>query len=862
MTGGWLADCRILDLSDDRGALAGMIFARLGADVIAVEPPGGSSARRQGPFHDGVSLHWEVFGAGKRSILLDLATGEGRDRLARLAAAADVVIDTGPGGQLERHGLGWPWLRTINPRAVQVTMSAFGGVGPKAGHAATDLTIWAAGGALFGNRDADNIPLRLGRPQSWLHAATDAVGGALVALAARERTGLGQHVDISAQVGVAQATLSAVLADTVKDSNFSVSAIPLKAKKKKKGKRRLDLSGSGARTRRSKWPVADGYIEMHLAMGPAGWSTNSLLAWMREAGCPAPGPAAACDWREIPKLIEAGEIDEEDEELVREAVGAFLATRTKQEILEEGLARRITIAPILTTADLLTSQHHRARGVYETIDSAAGPIEVPALFALCEDLQRPVGRAPGLDEHGDEVLREWTTASLSPWGRGIEGEGARGQSPSVPHLPQAEHQGSSVPSPSHRFAAGPSLSPEGRGVLRPLAGLKVLDFSWVIAGPMIGRALADFGATVVRVESSSRLDAARVMGPFPNGVRDVQQSVLFENANAGKLGLTLDLGRPEGVEVARDLAGWADVVIESFAPGRMRGWALDYATLSAQRPDMIMVSTSLMGQSGPYSAIAGFGNIGSALSGFQHIAGRPGVAPTGPFGPYTDYVGPKFAIVALLAALRRRAATGQGCYIDLAQAEAAIHYLAPEIALTSLTGEAADPDGNRDPGFAPHGVFACAGDDRWVAIAVRDDAEWAKLAALIGVDDPGFATLAGRKAREDALEAIVAGWAARHSPETIEAELQARGIPAAIVADSADFCRDPQIAAIGHLVGLPHPLMGEVTVEQSRFRLSDTPPIIERCAPQFVRDNRQVLRDFAGYDEARIERLATEGLFQ
>ena len=848
---GWLAGTRVLDLSDHRGTIAGMIFARLGADVVQVEPPEGSQARRTPPFHGDVSIFWEVFGAGKRSIACDPATREGYAQLEQLAAAAAIVIEVGPDGLLSRSGLGWPWLRGINPRAIQVTMSGFGLSGPKAGYATSDLILWAAGGPLFGNRDASDIPLRIAAPQSWLHAGLDAVGGALVGLFARHRSGLGQHVEIAAQASIAQATLSSILASTVNDGNFSVTTIPLKAakKKKKRKKRALDLSGSGARTRRSKWPIADGYAETHLAMGPAGWSTNNLLAWMREEGRPATGPAAECDWREIPKLIEAGEIDEEDEEEVRIAVAAFLAGRTKQEILDAGLARRITMAPILTTTDLLASEHLAARDVFDTLDSAAGPIRVPARFAQCDALG-PIGRAPRLDEHREEVLREWTATptalrspAVMPAKAGISG-GKDG--PSSPEMPA-------------------SAGMTEIGQVQPFADLKILDLSWVIAGPMIGRALADFGATVVRVESSSRLDAARVMGPFPDGVRDIQKSVLFENANAGKLGVTLDLTRPEGMAAVRDLAGWADVVIESFTPGTMKRWGLDYATLSADRPELIMVSTSLMGQTGPYAGTAGFGNIGSALAGYQHMAGQRDATPTGPFGPYTDYVGPKFGIATLLAALEHRRTTGQGCYIDLAQADAAIQFLAPEIALSSLTGAPANPDGNRDPSFAPHGVFRCAGQDRWVAIAVRDDGEWRKLAALIGdgvAGDPRFATLADRKANEDALESAVAAWAAKRDPLAIEQALQAEGIPAHVVADSADFCADPQIAAIGHLVFVPHPTMGQVLIENTRFRLSDTPARIDRSGPQLGADNRRALRDFAGYADERIGALDAAGILK
>ncbi len=400
----------------------------------------------------------------------------------------------------------------------------------------------------------------------------------------------------------------------------------------------------------------------------------------------------------------------------------------------------------------------------------------------------------------------------------------------------------------------------------PLAGLKVLDFCWVVAGPMVGRALADFGATVVKVESSERLDASRVMGPFPDGVRDVQKSLLFETANAGKFGLTLDMGRTEGVGVARDLARWADVVLESFSPGQMVRWGLDYDRLSAGHPDLIMLSTSLMGQTGPLSACAGYGNIGGALSGFQGIVGRSGERPIGPFGPYTDYVGPKFGIVLLLAALDRVRKSGVGFHIDLAQVEASLMFLAPQIAECSMTGRNVESDGNRDPAFAPHGVYRCRGKDRWVAIVARDDVEWGRLADIVGgadlMADRRFLTLALRKANEDSLDAIMSEWTAGFEPIAVEEQLQRIGVPAHVVASSADFCADPQIDARRHLLRISHGLMDDVLIEGSRFRLSDTPASIDRSAPTFGRDNRHVLRLFAGYDDDRIADLEAAGVLK
>jgi crotonobetainyl-CoA:carnitine CoA-transferase CaiB-like acyl-CoA transferase len=399
---------------------------------------------------------------------------------------------------------------------------------------------------------------------------------------------------------------------------------------------------------------------------------------------------------------------------------------------------------------------------------------------------------------------------------------------------------------------------------QPMKGVKVLDLAWVVAGPLIGRSLADYGATVVRIDSSRRVETARLMGPFPNAVPDPQQCTLYENTNAGKLGLALDLRTAEAQAVVRDLAAWADIAVESFTPGQMAKWGLDYQALSKRNPGLIMVSTSLMGQSGPWSAFSGYGNHGAAIAGFQNIVGPPGGPPVGPFGPYTDFVAPRFALVAVLAALDHRRRTGQGAYLDVSQAEAGMQFLAPQIADASATGRVLQCEGNRDPAMAPHGVFRARDWDSWVAIAVRDDAEWRALALLIGgealASDPRFATLAGRKAQEDALETLLEDWTSARSALDIETALQSIDVPVHRAVATEDFRADEQLIAREHFVWLDHPLMGKAVVEASHYRMSRTPARYQRSAPTWGRDNDAVLREILGYDEARISELTRAGV--
>lgn len=407
----------------------------------------------------------------------------------------------------------------------------------------------------------------------------------------------------------------------------------------------------------------------------------------------------------------------------------------------------------------------------------------------------------------------------------------------------------------------------------PLAALKVVDLSWVVAGPSIGRVLADYGATVVRIESPRRVDTARHMGPFVDGERSVESGALYGNVNAGKLGLSLDLSLEEGRAVVRDLARWGDVVVEAFAPGMMKRWGLDYEALRAVNPRLVMLSTSLAGGSGPHAAFAGYGGAGAAMSGAQYVAGYPDRPPKGPFGPYTDFVGPRFSLFTLLAALDHRHRTGEGCYLDCAQAEAGIQFLGQAVADYSANGRIAERNGNRDTVMAPHGVYECrpavrAGeaesppcDTPWVAIAVRDDGEWQKLAALIGGEAlaPRYAAAAARREHADRLDTLLAAWTEGTSAAAVEAQLQALGIAAHRVSTSADMLADPQLVHRGHYVEVPHLQFGRTVVEGSRFRLSATPARVDRAAPVYGQHNEQVLRDLLGYGEPQIAALRASG---
>lgn len=402
---GFLAPYRVLDLTDERGLLAGALFGRLGADVIQIEPPEGSSARNVPPFAEdappGENSHfWSAYASGKRGITCCLDRAEGRVLFRQLVATADVLFESqGPALHPE---LQFQALAEINPRLVHATISGFGSDGPKAQYADSELIVWSAAGPLWPNRDYHGKPLRISAPQAYLHASADAASGALLALFARNKTGKGQHVDVSAQQSAALATMSAHLAAAVNHENYSFDSPSLQE----------EPHLTGARRRGILWQVRDGLVQMHLRMGSEGRFTNTLFDWMRRQGA-VPSGVAAWDWIELPKLIESGRVSTKQVDEARAAIAACFAHYTKSEIMEIALAEGILLAPISTVAEICENAHLNARGCFETFEESGRQRTIPGRLALTSIPSHATMRpAPSLGQHNDEVYG--TLPGLTP----------------------------------------------------------------------------------------------------------------------------------------------------------------------------------------------------------------------------------------------------------------------------------------------------------------------------------------------------------------------------------------------------------------------------------------------------------------
>jgi benzylsuccinate CoA-transferase BbsF subunit len=403
--------------------------------------------------------------------------------------------------------------------------------------------------------------------------------------------------------------------------------------------------------------------------------------------------------------------------------------------------------------------------------------------------------------------------------------------------------------------------------VKPLfAGTTILEFGGGAAGPVATRYFADHGAAVVRVESRQRPDFLRTLRLTPGSPGGLDGAHHFAVLNANKLSVALNLSRPEGVAVARRLALWADAVAENFAPGAMAKWGLDYASLVKERADLVMISTCLNGQTGPERHYPGFGGQGSALAGFNHLTGWPDRAPVGPFGTITDSLSPRFAALLLASALLHRRRTGDGQHIDLSQVEAGIVCLTESIVTYTANDDILDRLGNRSRHAAPHGVFPCAGDDRWIAIAVHDDDDWQRLVHVLGAPawaaDPALRTTAGRVARVDEIEPHLAEWTRGQGAAVLADRLQGAGIDAAPVEDFADLHADPQLAHRGHFRPVEHAVLGRHPVETHAMRFSAMEPSINAPAPLLGQHTEHVLRERLGMSAEEFARLRDAGIFE
>jgi crotonobetainyl-CoA:carnitine CoA-transferase CaiB-like acyl-CoA transferase len=546
----------------------------------------------------------------------------------------------------------------------------------------------------------------------------------------------------------------------------------------------------GLATVRCIWPLQDGWCFHSLMTGRFGAPANQALSdWIDEAGLP--NPLRGADWISYNRST----LDPGIRVKWEEAIDAFFRTRTKEQIATEGRKRGINATVIAEPADVLIDPHLQSRGFWR---EEAG-IRTPARF---------------IDIHDAE--------------------------------------------PAPRVSADARLDNRAENSLAirkgPLAGVRVLDFSWALVGSITTKTLGDLGADVVKVESRTRPCLSRIdVHVSASRADNFDDKPWFAHLNSSKRSLSLDLKKPESREVLNPLIRWADVVVENFSPGTMAKLGLDYATLHKMNPNLVMVSGSVYGQTGPFAREWGIDGTGAALSGRTYLTGWPDRDPVIPGAvPYGDVIVPNVMAGAVAGALQYRRETGSGAHIDASMYEICVQQMYDAI-LRTQQGSIPQRMGNQDLRFFHQGVYPALGEDRWVAISLATEATWDQLCELVALPQANDAA---------ARDTVIAAWTCDKSDTSLVEQLQEAGIAAGVVQDIEDVLEtDPQIAARCPLVPIDHPLLGEFGHMRTPMQFSRSKVEMFR-APGIGEHTKSIARDLAGLSESHIEELESLGVFR
>jgi crotonobetainyl-CoA:carnitine CoA-transferase CaiB-like acyl-CoA transferase len=820
---GALAGLRILELGDFAAApICARILADLGAEVIKVEPPHGDSARLYGPFAGDVpdperSGLFLYLNHNKRGITLDCGSPGGRASLDLLLADTDILlIGSGPGGRLAVE-LDLAEIHERFPALIVVGITPFGLSGKYAGLAGADINVAAMSG-LTSDPDSlseaeGRVPLMPPALQIDLLSGLGAVVTTMAAVLQRGLTGRGQIVDF---------------AQTQMLATHSAQGLPTHPAQPKALRPDEPLPPAAPRRKpRSQYPS-------HVVQcqdGPVFLYAPQIQQWLRLVEA-----MGEPDWTKEPRFRNRLAMANEYRAETDAHVESWLRQHTKQELLQVFMDHRVPSGPILNARDMVESDHLAAREFFQrTEHPVAGAVTIPGFqFRMGETPMQMRRPAPTLGEHNGEVLA------------GLE---ARGDAPAAcaPRTPRSE--------------AAP------RDV-RPLAGVRVVDFGTVMVGGISSRMVAELGAEVIKVESRVSPDGYRIGRPTIGDEQlraDESQwpelQAGFHSLNRDKLAITLNLNKPEGVDLLKRLIAVSDVVMNNYSPGVLERRGLDYQSLTGLNPDLIEVAMPGAGETGPLRNYATYAWTVEALVGMTSINGyQDGLLLGNLAMPWGDIINGLSGALAVLVAVHHRRQTGAGQYVESAQLEAFAALMGVPYLDYALNGRVAVPQGNAHPLMAPHSTYPVAG-RRWIAIAVRTPEQWRALCEVMGhpewIEDPRFAELPARQRHLAELDALITGWTQGRTAEEAVDALQARGVAATPVLHLDDQVRDDYFFDREAFIPLTHPLIGSMLVPGRAATLEGgyTPP---RAAPTLGEHNDYVFGELLGLSAEARERLVRD----
>lgn len=839
---GALDGVRVVEVGDRIGEYCGLVLAGLGAEVIKVEPPEGAESRRMGPFVDDVpdperSLHFWAYNRAKRSVVLDLDTDEGRRGLEDLAAASDVLLDASPLDHLDERGLGSAELRERHPGLVVARMTPFGEEGPRRNWKATDLTHLALGGQVMNNgydpdpsRKYDLPPVAAQLDHSYAVAGEQLAFTVIAALISRRRTGHGQHLSCAVHEALAKNTEGDLM-------SWICLRTPFLRQTCRHSAPDVSVHRSIFSTKDGRWILAS--TRNAKLLGPF------LDKYGIGDDISDGSDEKSKDSRVLPGM-EGGAARNMDavEHTVRRYLFEDVPWREAQ---EAGLMW----VPVRKPHESAYDEHWLERGTFGEVEHTdlGRSLRYPTSKWIATGTQW-VGQspAPRLDQHRELLQVRPRTLVRAP------------------------------------LTTPDALSAHGRPWA--LQGVRVLDFTWMLASAGATRFLASLGADVIKVEWHKNLDPRR--GGNPAGGREARERATgpvpsqwpadlggpvgaqYNNKNPGKRGISLNVKHPKGLELARRMVAESTVVSEGFSPGVMESWGLGYDELRKIKPDIIYAKQSGMGTKGLYGRFRTIGPVAQAFAGTSEMSGLPDPFPPAGWGySYLDWYGAYSFALAVLSAVYHHDVTGEGQAIDASQSEVGIFMTTVPTLDFQVNGRVWERAGNRSPysTAAPEGLYRTRGDDRWMAITCRSDDDWVALAKEAGhpewLEHADFRTSADRHRNREALDRLVTSWTTGHDGFDLMNRLQFIGVAAGVAQTTQDRVEnDPQLAALDWLTELDATNFGRWPVAAPSVKMSDTPQHaggrVGKGAPTYGEHNYEVYEELLGLSRDEVDGLAAE----
>jgi len=790
------------------GPYCGKLLADLGAEVIKVEPPGGDPSRSFGPFpksgpHPEKSATFLYLNTSKKGVVLDLDTAEGLTDFKKLLKWADLLIDNHPPRILEGLGLSWDTLHALNPRLVYTSITPYGRTGPRANVKGDELTLIHAGGLgnLLPTRsvDVDRAPVKIGGYPMGYHGGIVAALASLAAVIGTKKTGHGQLIDISLQE-----VILAMVSPTVTSTRYhktTYSRVPDRP------------PPMGRMQTKDGYVILNAFDDHHFKalrdlMGNPEWLEGD--EWLSLA------------YRAHHLTDVALELDE------------WMLTQEKENIHQKAAKMGIPIGPIATAKEVMKNKQYTAREYFIEVDHPeAGKYRYAGWpYKMSKTPPRVSRHAPLLGQNNEEVLQNLTKPAEKV---------------------EASLADQGTKTTTGRSSANNSL---------PLEGVRILEFCMVWAGPYANMLLTHLGAEVIRIESHNRTDLTRrsfpwsLPDPAPTAVPP-NQGLAYNSVNQGKKSVTLDLTNPEGLKLAKRLVELSDVVLDNLRPGALDKLGLGYEDLRQIRSDIIVLSTSSRGHQGPERNYRGYAMIHQAIGGQAYITGYPDDHPCHSTGD-VDLMNATAAAYVLVAALYHHTRAGEGQFIDYSQCEGVSSLIGEVLLGYEMTSMIPERMGNTHPVYAPHSVYRCWGVDRWLALEIHSDKEFAILTRIINKpelsEDPRFTNMASRKKNESELDKIIEGWTRQRDRDWMVDEFCKAGLAASPSRDARDLYADTHLKARHAFVTIDHPELGELELVGMPWKMSDL-EMARIHAPLLGEHNQYVLNELLGLSDIEIANL-------